>query len=52
MKVLELPSRETLEAAMGALYIITGEKHLRREQWYEWYRTRYPDWKKKHATRS
>jgi hypothetical protein len=51
MKVLELPSRETLEAAMGALYIITGEKHLRREQWYEWYRTRYPDWKKKQAAR-
>jgi hypothetical protein len=52
MKVLELPSRETLEAAMGALYILTGEKHLSREKWYEWYRTRYPDWKKKHATRS
>ena len=51
MKVLELPSRETLEAAMGALYIITGEKHLRREQWYEWYRTRYPDWKKKHSAK-
>jgi hypothetical protein len=49
MKVLELPSRDTLEAAMGALYIITGEKHLRREQWYDWYRTRYPDWKKKHS---
>jgi len=51
MKVLELPSRETLEAAMGALYIITGEKHLRREQWYDWYRTRYPDWKKKHSAK-
>jgi hypothetical protein len=51
MKVLELPSRETMEAAMGALYIITGEKHLRREQWYEWYRTRYPDWKQKHAAK-
>ena len=52
MKVLELPSRETLEAAMGALYIITGEKNLRREQWYEWYRTRYPEWKRKHASKS
>ncbi|HVE43392.1 MAG TPA: HEAT repeat domain-containing protein [Planctomycetota bacterium] len=49
IKVLELPSRETLEAAMGALYIITGEKHLSRDKWYEWYRTRYPDWKKKNA---
>jgi hypothetical protein len=51
MKVLELPSRDTLEAAMGSLYIITGEKHLRREQWFEWYRTRYPDWKKKHSAK-
>jgi hypothetical protein len=52
MKVLEMPSRETLEAAMGALYIITGEKLLSREKWYEWYRSRYPDWKKRHAARS
>ena len=51
MKVLEVPSRETLEAAMGALYIITGEKHLKRDQWYEWYRNRYPDWKKRHAAK-
>jgi hypothetical protein len=51
IKILELPSRDTLEAAMGSLYIITGEKHLKREQWLEWYRTRYPDWKKKQTTR-
>jgi hypothetical protein len=51
IKILEVPSRDTLEAVMGSLYILTGEKHLRREQWYEWYRTRYPDWKKKHAAR-
>jgi hypothetical protein len=47
IKVLDVPSREITEAAMQALYIITGEKLLRREQWIEWYRTRYPDWKKR-----
>jgi len=46
VKVLEVPSRETVEKAMEALYIITGEKFLRRDQWLEWYRTRYEDWKK------
>jgi HEAT repeat protein len=50
IKVLEVPSRETVDTAMQALYIITGEKYLRREQWIDWYRTRYPDWKKKHPT--
>lgn len=49
MKVLELPSHDTVEVAMQALYIITGERFLRKELWMEWYRTRYPDWKKKHA---
>jgi len=49
MKVLDVPSREIAEAAMQALYIITGEKYLRREQWQEWYRTRYADWKKRKA---
>lgn len=44
MKVLEVPSRETVEVAMQALYIITGEKFLRREEWANWYRTRYADW--------
>jgi hypothetical protein len=47
--VLEVPSRETVEKAMEALYIITGEKFLRREQWLDWYRTRYLDWKKRRA---
>jgi hypothetical protein len=47
IKVLEVPSRETAEAAMQALYIITGEKYLRRDQWAEWYRTKYADWKKR-----
>lgn len=47
IKVLETPSRETAQVAMQALYIITGERFLRRELWVEWYRTRYPDWKKR-----
>jgi HEAT repeat protein len=51
MKVLEVPSRETVEKAMEALYIITGEKYLRKDQWIEWYRTRYADWKKRRAGR-
>ncbi|MBI3858609.1 MAG: HEAT repeat domain-containing protein [Planctomycetes bacterium] len=48
--VLQLPSRETVESAMQALYIITGEKYLKREEWAEWYRLRYPDWKKRHPS--
>ncbi|HLY74506.1 MAG TPA: HEAT repeat domain-containing protein, partial [Planctomycetota bacterium] len=47
IKVLEVPSREIAEASMQALYIITGEKFLRREQWIEWYRLKYPEWKKR-----
>jgi hypothetical protein len=49
VKVLDVPSRETVEKAMEALYIITGEKFLRKDQWVEWYRTRYEDWKKRRA---
>jgi hypothetical protein len=47
IRVLEVPSRDVSEAAMQALYIITGEKLVRKEQWIEWYRTRYADWLKK-----
>jgi len=47
IRVLEVPSREIAEASMQALYIITGEKYLRREQWVEWYRVKYPEWKKR-----
>jgi hypothetical protein len=47
IKVLETPSHETSQVAMQALYIITGERFLRRELWIDWYRTRYPDWKKR-----
>jgi len=49
MKVLDIPSREIAEAAMQALYIITGLKYTKREQWLEWYRVGYADWKKKKA---
>ncbi|MBV8881508.1 MAG: HEAT repeat domain-containing protein, partial [Planctomycetaceae bacterium] len=52
IKVLEVPSREIAEVAMQALYIITGEKLLRKEQWAEWYRTRYADWKKRKSAPS
>jgi hypothetical protein len=44
VKVLEVPSRETVDVAMQALYILTGEKFLRKEDWSTWYRTRYPEW--------
>jgi hypothetical protein len=44
VKVLEVPSRETVDVAMQSLYILTGEKFLRREDWITWYKTRYPDW--------
>jgi len=47
IKVLDVPSREMAEVAMQALYIITGEKYLRRDQWMEWYRTKYAEWKKR-----
>jgi hypothetical protein len=44
VKVLEVPSRDTIDAAMQSLYILTGEKFLRKEDWMTWYRTRYPEW--------
>jgi hypothetical protein len=46
---LESPSLETAESAMAALYVLTGERFLKREKWVEWYRTRYPAWKAKQA---
>lgn len=49
MVVIEAPSRETVEVGMQALYILTGEKYLKREQWQDWYQRKYPDWKKKHT---
>lgn len=45
MKVLEVPSLATAEKAMQSLYILTGERHLRKEQWQEWYRTKYAAWR-------
>ena len=44
---LESPSLETAESAMAALYVLTGERHLKREKWAEWYKTRYAAWKAK-----
>ena len=44
VKVLEVPSRETVDVAMQSLYILTGEKFLRKEDWFTWYKNRYPDW--------
>jgi hypothetical protein len=51
VRVLEVPSRETAEAAMQALYILTGEKFLKREQWQDWYQKRYPAWKEKRGAK-
>lgn len=44
---LESPSLETAEAAMSALYVLTGERFGKRERWEEWYRTRYAVWRSK-----
>ncbi|HEX7896253.1 MAG TPA: HEAT repeat domain-containing protein [Planctomycetota bacterium] len=46
---LESPSLETAESAMAALYVLTGERFLKREKWEQWYRTSYPGWKAKQA---
>jgi len=45
MKVLEVPSLAVSDRAMQSLYILTGERFLRREQWQEWHRTKYPAWR-------
>ncbi len=47
MAALESPSLETAESAMSSLYVLTGERHTRREKWTEWYQTRYAAWKAK-----
>lgn len=46
---LQSPSLETAESAMSALYVLTGERFLKRERWEDWYKTRYPGWKAKQA---
>jgi hypothetical protein len=45
VRSLEVPSLELAEKAMYALYRISGEKFTRREEWYRWYREKYPAWK-------
>jgi hypothetical protein len=47
IRLLDVPSRETAEAAMASLYIITGERFLRKEQWLHWYQAKYPDWRRR-----
>lgn len=42
---LEAPNMTTAETAMQALYVLTGERHTRREAWLQWYRTQYPAWR-------
>ncbi|MBI4766358.1 MAG: HEAT repeat domain-containing protein [Deltaproteobacteria bacterium] len=45
MKAIDSPSLTLSEAAMYSLYRLTGEKLLRKEEWQEWYRVKYPPWK-------
>ncbi|HXG62072.1 MAG TPA: HEAT repeat domain-containing protein [Planctomycetota bacterium] len=45
MAMLDVPSVEVSTAAMAALYRITGEKFVRREDWSRWYAEQYPRWK-------
>lgn len=45
MLLLEVPSVDTANLAMGALYHITGERLTRKDQWVHWYATVYPRWK-------
>lgn len=45
MRWVNSPQWATAEAAMYALYRITGEKYQRAEEWEDWYRRKYPDWK-------
>jgi hypothetical protein len=47
IRVLEVPSAATVEAAMQALYVLTGERHKTREAWAQWYRLKYPEWRRK-----
>jgi hypothetical protein len=49
LRATEVPSASTVEAAMQALYVLTGERFRTREQWAAWYRTAYPQWRKKQA---
>jgi hypothetical protein len=45
MKTIETPNLVTAEAAMYALYRITGEKLTKKEDWQAWYVKKYPLWK-------
>jgi hypothetical protein len=47
MNAIDAPRYETAEAAMFALYRLTGEKFKYNQQWKDWYRDVYPTWIKK-----
>jgi hypothetical protein len=44
VRLLETPNPETANAAIYALYRITGEAYTRPEEWRKWYVERYPAW--------
>jgi HEAT repeat protein len=45
IRALEVPSLATAGKAVEALYILTGERFQKKEQWQEWFRTKYPAWR-------
>jgi hypothetical protein len=47
IRVIEVPSASTVESAMQALYVLTGERFRTREQWAAWYRAKYREWRSK-----
>jgi HEAT repeat protein len=47
MLMLEVPSVETTNQVMNALYHVTGERLTRKEQWLHWYATEYARWKER-----
>ena len=45
IRVIEVPNASTVEAAMQALYVLTGERFKTREQWTRWHQTKYREWR-------
>ncbi len=45
VRMMEATSLQTAEAAMYALYRITAEKFILREQWRKWHAESYPVWR-------
>lgn len=48
---LEVPNVPVAERAMVSLGRLTGQRLTRPEQWVEWYRTKYPEWKARQPKR-